>query len=53
LGLTERRYTIIVRPGCYVAAVDACPLPPDVELDEFWRHDLNDLPLPVDAGTFD
>jgi glycosyltransferase involved in cell wall biosynthesis len=54
LGCGDGRLAQALRErGCYVAGVDACPLPPGVVLDEFWQHDLNDLPLPVDLSTFD
>jgi glycosyltransferase involved in cell wall biosynthesis len=39
--------------GCRVEGVDAWPLPEGVELDAFHLHDLNQLPLPIDASEFD
>jgi glycosyltransferase involved in cell wall biosynthesis len=41
------------KKGCYVAGVDLFPLAPGVELDEFYTHDLNQRPLPVDVDRFD
>jgi glycosyltransferase involved in cell wall biosynthesis len=39
--------------GCWVEGLDARPLPEDVQLDAFHLHDLNEIPLPVDASNFD
>lgn len=39
--------------GCYVAGIDLFGLAPGIELDEFHRHDLNRLPLPVTPESFD
>ena len=39
--------------GCYVVGVDTFRLGSDVELDEFYLHDLNDPELPVDLSRFD
>jgi glycosyltransferase involved in cell wall biosynthesis len=39
--------------GCYVAGLDSWPLPRSVELDEFHRHDLESLPLPVRIADYD
>jgi len=39
--------------GCYVAGVDVLPLAPGIELDEFHLHNLNDVGLPVDVGSFE
>jgi glycosyltransferase involved in cell wall biosynthesis/2-polyprenyl-3-methyl-5-hydroxy-6-metoxy-1,4-benzoquinol methylase len=41
------------RRGCHVTAVDKIPLAPDVELDAFIRHDLNDGMPPVDFRNYD
>ena len=53
LGCGDGRLAEALRArGCYVAGVDAHPLPPNVVLDEFWQHDLNEPLLPVDAAAF-
>lgn len=39
--------------GCEVTGIDVFPLADGVELDAFYLHDLNDLPLPVDPAAFD
>ena len=39
--------------GCRVVGIDAVPPPPDVRLESFHRHDLDELPLPVDVADFD
>jgi glycosyltransferase involved in cell wall biosynthesis len=54
LGCGDGRLAQVLHErGCYVAGVDAYPLPDAVELDEFHEHDLNDVPLPVDVSSFD
>ena len=44
-ALTER--------GCTVVGIDAVPPPRGVRLQSFHRHDLDELPLPVDVEDFD
>jgi len=39
--------------GCHVTGVDILPLAEGIELDAFYRHDLDDPELPVDVGDFD
>jgi glycosyltransferase involved in cell wall biosynthesis len=39
--------------GCRVVGIDAVPPPEDVRLESFHRHDLDELPLPVDVAGFD
>jgi len=39
--------------GCYVVGVDLVPLGADVELDEFYVHDLDDGLPRVDVASFD
>ena len=41
------------RRGCHVTGVDRFPLAPDVELDAFIRHDLNDGLPPLDLKKYD
>jgi glycosyltransferase involved in cell wall biosynthesis len=41
------------RRGCEVVGIDLFPLADGVELDAFYLHDLNELPLPVDVPSFD
>jgi glycosyltransferase involved in cell wall biosynthesis len=54
IGCGDGRLPALLRKrGCWVEGIDAWPLPPDVELDRFHRHDLDQLPLPVDASQFD
>ena len=43
----------LMQRGCRVTGIDASPLPDGVELDAFYRHDLNDPVLPVDPADFD
>lgn len=39
--------------GCEVTGVDVFPLAEGMELDAFHLHDLDEAPLPVNAGEFD
>ncbi len=48
LGAELRR-----RKDCYVVGVDLFPLAQGVELDEFHRHDLNQMSFPVAPESFD
>jgi glycosyltransferase involved in cell wall biosynthesis len=41
------------RRGCEVTGIDIFQLADGVELDTFYLHDLNELPLPVDVASFD
>jgi 2-polyprenyl-3-methyl-5-hydroxy-6-metoxy-1,4-benzoquinol methylase len=54
IGCGDGRLAQVLRArGCWVEGVDAWPLPADVELDAFHRHDLDELHLPVDVASFD
>jgi glycosyltransferase involved in cell wall biosynthesis len=44
---------VLRQRGCYVVGIDNWPPLGSVELDEFHRHDLESLPLPVRAADFD
>lgn len=43
----------LLSKNCRVTAMDVAPLPGQPRFEQFIRHNLNDLPLPVDTGDFD
>jgi 2-polyprenyl-3-methyl-5-hydroxy-6-metoxy-1,4-benzoquinol methylase len=45
--------TLKAQRECRVAGVDFYPLPPGVEIDSFYQHDLNDGPPAIDMRDID
>ncbi|HEY2384024.1 MAG TPA: bifunctional glycosyltransferase/class I SAM-dependent methyltransferase [Terriglobia bacterium] len=43
----------LLTKNCRITAMDVTPLPGQPRFERFIRHNLNDLPLPIDTADFD
>jgi glycosyltransferase involved in cell wall biosynthesis len=44
---------VLVSKSCHVTGMDQSAVPGQPHFERFIRHNLDDLPLPIDAGDFD